>query len=210
MGLLLGSVGLAAGTGIYLTTAPLAGSPKRNLRICAAGGGVTLAALLPVSLLVARSGALARLIAEPVDQTRAAAWPPMVHAARMFLPFGSGFGTFDPVYRMVEPDSLLSTIYLNEAHNEPLQLAIEGGLPALLLLLLFLVWWALAVVHAVRPRESNVQRALAMAMATATLIMMLSSLVDYPLRTPLLSALFALACVELVRAKRHADAPRGQ
>jgi O-antigen ligase len=128
----------------------------------------------------------------------------------MFLPFGSGFGTFDPVYRMVEPDSLLSTIYLNEAHNEPLQLAIEGGLPALLLLLLFLVWWALAVVHAVRPRESNVQRALAMAMATATLIMMLSSLVDYPLRTPLLSALFALACVELVRAKRHADAPRGQ
>jgi O-antigen ligase len=210
MGLLLGSVGLAAGTGIYLTTAPLAGSRKRNLRICAAGGGVTLAALLPVSLLVARSGALARLIAEPVDQTRAAAWPPMVHAARMFLPFGSGFGTFDPVYRMVEPDSLLSTIYLNEAHNEPLQLAIEGGLPALLLLLLFLVWWALAVVHAVRPRESNVRRALAMAMATATLIMMLSSLVDYPLRTPLLSAIFALACVELVRAKRHADAPRSQ
>jgi len=51
---------------------------------------------------------------------------------------------------------------------------------------------------------------LALAMATAAVIMMLSSLVDYPLRTPLLSALFALACVELVRAKRHADAPRGQ
>jgi hypothetical protein len=37
------------------------------------------------------------------------------------------------------------------------------------------------------------------AAASATLIMMLSSLVDYPLRTPLLGALFAWFCVELVR-----------
>ena len=111
---------------------------------------------------------------------------------------------------MVEPNSLLSTIYLNEAHNEPLQLAIEGGLPALLLLLLFLGWWAQAVVRAVRARESNPRRPLAMAMATASLIMMLSSLVDYPLRTPLLSAVFALACIELMRTRRQADATRGR
>ena len=209
MGLLLGSLGLTAATLIYLTAAPdLGGSEGRKLRLSVAGGGLTLAALLPISLLIARSGALARLISEPVDQTRVAAWAPMTHAARMFLPFGAGFGTFDPVYRMVEPDSLLSTIYLNEAHNEPLQLAIEGGLPALVLLLLFLAWWALAVVRALRARESSPKRALAMAMAVATLIMMLSSLVDYPLRTPLLSSVFALACIELARAKRHRDAAR--
>ena len=207
MGLLLGSLGLAAATTIYLITARQVGGSRR---LWVAAGGLTLAALLPVSLLIARSGTLARLIADPVDQTRAAAWRPMTHAARMFLPFGSGFGTFEPVYRMVEPDSLLSTIYLNQAHNEPLQLAIEGGLPALLVLALFLGWWGFAVVRAVRPRESNLRRALGTAMATATLIMMLSSLVDYPLRTPLLSALFALACVELVRAKRHPDAPRSR
>lgn len=207
MGLLLGSLGLAAATTIYLMTAPqVAGSRRLGVAAC----GLMLAAILPIALLIARSGSLARLIADPVDQTRAAAWGPMVHAARMFLPFGSGFGTFEPVYRMVEPDSLLSTIYLNQAHNEPLQLAIEGGLPALLLLVAFLGWWGSAVVRAVRPRESNARRALVMAMATATLIMMLSSLVDYPLRTPLLSAVFALACVELVRAKRHADAAHGQ
>jgi O-antigen ligase len=207
MGLLLGSLGLAAATTIYLMTAR---QVRGSRRPWVAAGGFAVAALLPIALLVARSGALARLIADPVDQTRAAAWGPMVHAARMFFPFGSGFGTFEPVYRMVEPDSLLSTIYLNQAHNEPLQLAIEGGLPALVLLVLFLGWWALAVARAVRPRESNPRRALAMAMAAATLIMMLSSLVDYPLRTPLLSALFALACVELVRARRHSDAARGQ
>jgi hypothetical protein len=35
---------------------------------------------------------------------------------------------------------------------------------------------------------------------------MLSSLVDYPLRTPLLSSLFAIACVELARSKRRVEA----
>ena len=211
MGLLLGSLGLTAATAIYLATARKAdGSEGRRLRLWLAGGGLALAALLPVSLLISRSGALARLIDDPVDQTRTAAWGPMLHAARTFLPFGSGFGTFDSVYRRVEPDSLLSTIYLNEAHNEPLQLAIEGGVPALLMLVLFLGWWAFAVAHAVRPRESNPRRALAMAMATATLILMLSSLVDYPLRTPFLSAVFAIACIELVRAKRRGDAARPQ
>jgi hypothetical protein len=45
-----------------------------------------------------------------------------------------------------------------------------------------------------------------MAMAATTLILMLSSLVDYPLRTPLLSGLFAIACVELLRAKRRVEA----
>jgi O-antigen ligase len=130
----------------------------------------------------------------------------MLDAARAFFPFGAGFGTFDPVYRRFEPDALLSTIYLNQAHNEPMQLAIEGGAAALLLLVLFLIWWLRAVFLALRPSGSSSRRALAIAMAATTLILMLSSLVDYPLRTPLLSGLFAVACVELVRTKRRIDA----
>jgi O-antigen ligase len=145
-----------------------------------------------------------------VDETRVAALGPMLQAARAFLPFGAGFGTFQPVYEHFEPDSLLSTIYLNQAHNEPVQLAIEGGLPALLLLLLFLAWWGRAILQAVRPRESAARRAMGMAMAAATFILMLSSLVDYPLRTPLLSGLFAIACVELLRAKPHSGPSRGR
>ena len=119
----------------------------------------------------------------------------------------AGFGTFDPVYRRFEPDYLLSTIYLNEAHNEPMQLLIEGGLGALLLLAAFLAWWAFAAVRAVRPRRAAPRRAMGMAMATATLILMLSSLVDYPLRTPLLSSLFAIACVELIKSRRRSIPP---
>lgn len=207
MGLLLGAVGVTAATAVYLLTARTSDrSEGRTLRLWLAGGGFAVAALLPTSLLVIRSGAVARLMSEPVDQTRAAAYAPMLQTIRAFLPFGAGFGTFDPVYRSFEPDALLSTIYLNQAHNEPFQLAIEGGVPALLLLALFLLWWIHAAVRTVRPRASAPRRALGIAMAAATLILMLSSLVDYPLRTPLLSGLFAIACVELVRSRRPSDA----
>ncbi len=209
MGLFLGGFGLAAAIIIYLVTSRVTESTQsRARRLWVAGTGFAIAAILPVSLLVIRSGALARLLADPVDATRTAAYGPMIRAVRAFLPWGAGFGTFDPVYRRFEPDSLLSTIYLNQAHNEPFQLAIEGGVPALTLLLLFLLWWIHATVRTVRPRASAPRRAFGMAMASATLILMISSLVDYPLRTPLLSGLFTIACIELIRSKRQVDAPR--
>lgn len=207
MGILLGVVGIACATTIALLTV-VRSSTGVGTRWWLAGLGITAGALGGVGMLVIRSGAAARLANEPIDQTRIAALGPMLNAARAFLPLGSGFGTFQPVYQRFEPDSLLSTIYLNQAHNEPMQLAIEGGVPAIILLLLFLAWWVQAVVRTTRQRGSASKRALGMAMAAATLMLMLSSLVDYPLRTPLLSGLFAIACVELLRSKgRPADQP---
>ena len=203
MGLLLGALGIAAAAIIYFVAARAAELVRPvGARLFATASAATAVVLVTVSILVWRAGALTRLATDPVDQTRMAALGPMLAAARTFFPFGAGFGTFDPVYRRVEPDSLLSTIYLNQAHNEPVQLAIEGGLAALFLLLLFIIWWAQAAVRAVRSRESVSRRALGTAMTATTLILMLSSLVDYPLRTPLLSGLFALGCVELLRSRR--------
>ena len=204
MGLLLAFIGMAAEVAIYLVTVPTRSEGRS--RFLLAGAGVALAAAVPISLLLARSGAAERLASDPVDQTRLAALGPMLQAARAFMPFGAGFGTFDAVYRRFEPDALLSTIYLNQAHNEPMQLAIEGGVPALVLLALFIIWWLRASVRVVSRTGSASRRALGMAMAATTLILMLSSLVDYPLRTPLLSGLFAIACVELLRAKRRVEA----
>ena len=204
MGLALGLVGLAAAAAIFLVSAPKAS--MKNVRI-ASGGMAALAATVPIALLLMRGGAIQRLGSDPVDQTRLAALAPMLRAARAFFPFGAGFGTFEPVYRRFEPDALLSTIYLNQAHNEPAQLAIEGGAPALVLLLIFLVWWGHAALRSVTPRGSATRRALGMAMAAVSLILMSSSLVDYPLRTPLLSGIFAVACVELVRSKHRLEAP---
>jgi hypothetical protein len=89
---------------------------------------------------------------------------------------------------------------MNQAHNEPLQLAIEGGVPALILLGLFVWRWTRTAVAVVRTRESVTRRTLGIAAIGMTLILMASSLVDYPLRTPLLGALFAIAAVMMMRA----------
>ncbi len=94
---------------------------------------------------------------------------------------------------------------MNEAHNEPLQLAIEGGIPAVLLFALF-GWWWLAAVGRILSRGRRSQP-IAQACAAATAILMLASLVDYPLRTPLLGSVFAIACILLWRATRGDDMP---
>jgi O-antigen ligase len=202
MGLLLGAIGLAAAIAIHLLCRDRALLVvSRRPGLWAGGIAAALVALVPIGLLIARSGAFERLTSpDALDDTRVVGLKPLIEAARAFMPFGAGFGTFDPVYQRFEPNALLSTIYLNQAHNEPVQLAIEGGAAALLLLALFLSWWLRASARAMRPRESAPRRAMGIAAASATLIMMLSSLVDYPLRTPLLGALFAWFCVELVRS----------
>jgi O-antigen ligase len=202
MGLLLGAIGLASGAAILALCAnwKAVARPVRPA-YWVAGIAAALAVIVPISILIARSGAIERLTSsQAIDETRVVALRPMLQAAWSFMPFGAGFGTFEPVYQQFEPYSLLSTIYLNQAHNEPVQLAIEGGVPALALLFLFLLWWLRSSVLAVRSRESAARRAMAMAAVSVTLLVMLSSLVDYPLRTPLLSAVFVMFCVELVRS----------
>jgi hypothetical protein len=204
MGMLLGAIAIAGAIVIILITVerrrPASGGP---LGFWISGGTFGLAAFAGATVLIMRSGAAARLASEPIDQTRIAPLGPMLHAARAFMPFGSGLGTFQPVYQQFEPTSLLSTIYLNQAHNEPMQLAIEGGLPAIFLLLSFLGWWLQAVVQTTGQKTSLSRRALGTAMVVGSLILLLSSLVDYPLRTPLLSSFFAIACVELLLSRRR-------
>ena len=56
-----------------------------------------------------------------------------------YAPFGGGFGSFEAAYKIVEPVNLLSLQYLNHAHNDYLELAIEAGLPGLALAGLWIV-----------------------------------------------------------------------
>ncbi len=207
MGLLLCALGTAGGLCAYKAAGRRL-SPKRPL-MKLVFAGVAVAMLVCVGLAAVRGGAVERLAhSDRIGDTRAQMIQPLMVTAKAFMPFGSGFGSFDDVYRRFEPDSLLSTIYMNEAHDEPLQLAIEGGLPALLLLAAFAAWWLWTTPRAIFGRGgSERSRSLSIAWATGTVILMASSLVDYPLRTPLLGAVFAIACVELGRASRKLSEP---
>ena len=100
---------------------------------------------------------------------------------------GSGFGSFPLVYQSVEPLGSVTGSYVNHAHNDYLELALEGGFPAIVLLLAGLT------LIAVRARAA-LRSGLAVAALGAVLILLLHSLVDYPLRMLSLSALFGFAC----------------
>ncbi len=169
---------------------------------CAILGAIAFAAV--------RLGVAERLaVTDFSTETRSELIRPLVRTAGAFMPFGSGFGSFDSVYRQFEPDALLSTIYMNHAHNEPLQLAIEGGLPGLALLGLFLVWWFRTVLRISFAEVPSIRRSTAIAAVFVTAILMISSLFDYPLRTPMLSAIFVVACVEMMRTAALVDRHHG-
>jgi O-antigen ligase len=206
MGLMLAMLGLVAAVLCFQASGHSLKPASLPRSIAIAGGLIVLAAL--VAIVGIQVGIVDRLLdVEPAAEARAGLLEPMIKTAEAFMPWGAGFGAFDSVYRQFEPNSLLSTIYMNHAHNELLELAIEGGIPALLLLAAFLWWWLLGALAVITARPRRNRRPLAIAAVAITAMLIFSSLVDYPLRTPLLSALFLFACVEMMRTRAAFDEP---
>lgn len=151
--------------------------------------------VLAAAIVLSRAVAVERLFASPfADDPRARFLPTMLQMAKDFFPLGSGFGSFDPVFRVYEPFELLRMQYMNHAHNDLLELVITGGLPALVLLVLLVSWIARQAWPMLRANSASRREGFARLAAAMIVIMFASSLVDYPLRTPLLSALFAFSC----------------
>lgn len=120
-------------------------------------------------------------------------WPVVAEAANSYLPAGSGIGSFDTVYRSVEPLSRLDATYFNQAHNDYLETWLEAGWPGAILLLVFFVWFSKRSWTAWQSTIST-QRDLQRAATVAIGAILLHSAVDYPLRTAAIATLFALCC----------------
>jgi O-antigen ligase len=165
-------------------------------------------ALLAAALMIGAVGWLSttsvgsstvRSSAETSVQSRQEMLRTSLKAAKDFMPLGSGVGSFRRVYALYEAhDQLDPTTYVNHAHDDYVELAVETGLPGLVLLGAFLLWWAKAVWAAWR-RTSPDPYALAASVASAAVL--LHSLVDFPLRTSAIAATFALCLVLLVRQR---------
>jgi O-antigen ligase len=113
-------------------------------------------------------------------------------AMREFFPVGSGFGTFVPVYKMFEQPEAIMRGFVNHAHNDWLEIALEGGLPAMLLLVSFLLWFVAAAVRSWRIGGNSAADLVPRAASIAAAGIMIQSIVDYPLRDPNLMSLFAI------------------
>jgi O-antigen ligase len=158
---------------------------------------VAFAALLTIAvgwLLVGQP--LARFGAS--DDLRFAIWPNAWYLARSLWPVGSGFGTFALSYQQVESLGSVTPLLINAAHDDYLQLLIEGGVAALAIVIAFFVWLA---VQARRIARAPAGRAGWFALAGLALLL-IHSAVDYPLRTEALSTVFVLLCL-VVNAAAH-------
>lgn len=177
---------------------------RRNLLILA-GTSVALIAIIVVVTMSGRAAAIDRLLAfaSYESELRLRFFPLTVRIAGDFLPFGSGFGSFDAVFRSYEPDAALGPQYFNRAHNDLLELGLTGGVPALALLAIFLVWLGRCAITAFGPGMNRHRRVrLARAGLIVIAMMLVASLVDYPLRTAAMSFVFALACGWVGLARR--------
>ena len=167
------------------------GGRRPNARVAALACVVTVAVL--VVGLWGLGPVLARFNALNVLEGRIEHWPLILDAAQAYLPTGSGIGSFDAVFRSVEPLETLRPTYFNEAHNEYLQIWLEAGWFGAALIIAFLVWFARRSWNAWRggmSHERNLQRAASIAIA----LILAHSFVDYPLRTETMMVFFALCC----------------
>lgn len=155
---------------------------------------VAAGALLAYQLKDAES--LSRLVSvEAADDLRVLIMGDVLEIVETFFPIGAGFGSFPTVYASFERIEVMTFKYVNHAHNDLLEILIEGGAAALLLLVVFLTWWVGAAHRAFSGRERTGPSKQAAKVATiATGLLMLASITDYPLRTPLLAVVFVCLC----------------
>ena len=128
-----------------------------------------------------------------------------LEAAFNFFPAGSGTGSFIPVYRTYEDRAAVDAVYMNHAHSDYIELFLETGLLGLLVLALFLIWWGrrAAVIWSASSPDFFARAA---TIASATI--MAHSLVDYPLRTAAISAVFAICCALMAEPRTRASSNR--
>jgi O-antigen ligase len=177
-------------------------------RAWAIGVGVPVALLLLIVLTYAlgRAASIDRFLSlSALDSDQRFLYAPIVLGiVKASFPIGTGFGSFDPIFRQYEPDAILKSSFYNHAHNELFELAMMAGLAGLLLLAAFLIWWAVRMITTLRDAGDGDHHRLVRLGGMVIAFVLLASLFDYPLRAPLMAAVFTLACCLL--CERRADA----
>lgn len=164
--------------------------------IVALVAGIAIIGMAPVEGHKGDAGALNSL------DSRVAIWSTTSKAIHDSFPVGTGLGSFEMVYRQIEDPSLVTPAYVNHAHNDYVELVLELGLAGAVLIAAFLGWWAIT---AARIWASRFGTPAARAATIATAVVLAHSIVDFPLRTAAVSAIFG-ACIGLMAQHSRARA----
>jgi O-antigen ligase len=180
----------------------IAAPPSRNLRVPI--GIFTGLALLAAAFAIASTSIGSSRIGQEASgsvQSRGVILKTTAQGIADTMPLGSGLGSFVKVYPLYESADRVTPEYVIHAHNDYAELVLELGLAGVLLIVAFLAWWAVASKAAWRTGGGGPY---ARAAAIATAVVLVHSLVDFPLRTAAISATFAM-CLGLLIDRRPAQ-----
>jgi hypothetical protein len=197
IGLVLGVVGLVAMAWIYRSPnfpkSKKMGAQKKILRYAISFGGVFALGL--ITALASRAEALRRiLVAGPGDEIRFQSWGTIAEIALGLIPTGAGPGAFSVVFQVQEPLKLLRGSYLNQAHNDLLDVFLTTGIGGVGLAIIvvastFYLGWRAFSNSGRHTRDVVFAR-----VGVSTLLMiMIASLSDYPLRSPFIACFVTVA-----------------
>lgn len=155
----------------------------------------TTAGLVWLTVVAARDVALDRLAAGGED-LRWPVWQSIADMLPAYMPWGTGIGSYAEAYQVLEPDVLLRPTQSNHAHNELLEIALTAGVPGLVLLALAAGALATGLWRAYSGKASGSAGATLSRLGIAMLVLIaVASATDYPVRTPIFSAILVLGAV---------------
>lgn len=198
--LLIGAVLTGSRTGILL--APVAvlfamaiwRPAMLRARTAPLGIAAVLAAMVGGLLAARWNPALGRVLARfTLDEDfRFELWKDAIPAIARHWPFGSGLGTFRQAFLPSERLAVVDATWPVRAHNDYLEILLEGGIFGALLALAIIALLVRMMVLAWRVRSTGEGAQVLFAIAVLVIIA-LHSIVDYPLRSMALAHLSAVA-----------------
>lgn len=119
--------------------------------------------------------------------------PDALYTVKQYWPWGSGLGTFVPVFQANEDLDYLQPLRVNHAHNDLIELLIETGVAGALLLFAALMGLGVRLFSVIRRFGATGSPWPALTGLVILSLILVHSLVDYPLRTRAIAAVAAYA-----------------
>ncbi|MEO0062443.1 MAG: hypothetical protein RLZZ08_1003 [Pseudomonadota bacterium] len=178
----------------------------RRYRSYLAGAGAVLLAIL-AAYGVQMGRAVSGSTSVGTSEIRFTIWQGSWNVLKTYFPAGSGFGSFPDVYKAGEPLATLEPSYINHAHNDFLEIAMDGGVIALALLAVALIVFAIRFMREFQVWDEK-RGVLPLVGGVVMLVFILASASDYPLRVPSVMAMMAIASVWLFADRADKSAAR--